>query len=331
MKNDFDILNEVTIDFSEYDDLSLNDIEKQEMKNRVKNKIKTKERFLNKKVIASIISLMLIGGISLTNQKVFASIKTLIFGSSVESYFNRPEGTIYDYKSVIGKTVTDKDISVTLNDVAFDTDGIVVSTTINTSKVNVNAQDIFPVLYLYIDGKMAHQNNSMSTLLDNNRGANFCINFNIDDLDLTKSHKITYKLEQIDIMNETVFFGNWNFEFNADGKSISDRIKIIPFEKDIQLSDDVKIKLHKVTISPLSFKATFAIYGETNKYVRLYAEDDLGTKYKIPDEGGLDECHIQFSPNINAKKIKLIPNLRGQLMYDKAIEIDLENLKNTLP
>lgn len=80
MKNDFDILNEVTIDFSEYDDIPLNDIEKQQMKNRIKSKIKTSSRFMNKKIIASVLSFILLGSLFSLDMLILNMIGLVNYG-----------------------------------------------------------------------------------------------------------------------------------------------------------------------------------------------------------------------------------------------------------
>lgn len=48
MKNDYELLNEVKVDFDKYDDIELNELEKKKMKNRLKAKINSKKKSTKK-------------------------------------------------------------------------------------------------------------------------------------------------------------------------------------------------------------------------------------------------------------------------------------------
>ncbi|MEH6942236.1 DUF4179 domain-containing protein [Bacillus sp. JJ722] len=159
MKNEYDLLNGAQTDLDEYEDIMLNDLEKQKLKRNMMKKIKhspVKKKY-KKSIIAAAISFAVLSPIILSNETVLASIARI--GNQIEMFINKPEDSFNGYKKTVNQTVADQHIKVTLNELMLD-DGQVL---LNLN-VKMNEQD---KKKLGIDQKSYIQPGEVKIAIDN--------------------------------------------------------------------------------------------------------------------------------------------------------------------
>lgn len=159
MKNEYDLLNGAQTDLDEYEDIVLDDIEKQKLKRNMMKKIKRNpvKKNYKKSIIAVAVSLAVLSPIILSNERVLASIARI--GQQIEMFINKPEDSFTGYKKTVNQTVEDQNVKVTLNEFMLD-DGQVL---LNLN-VKMNDQD---KKKLGIDQKSYIQPGDVKIAIDN--------------------------------------------------------------------------------------------------------------------------------------------------------------------
>ena len=220
MKNDYELLNEVKVDFDKYEDIELNELEKKKMKNRLKAKINVKKKSTKKIIIAASI-LLIIGGISINTLPVQAAIEGL--SNKLEQFFGVSENKEYnEYKKVIGTSIEDKKIIFTLNEVLIKKDKAIINVKVDTRNFKKNQViRIFPSIY--VDGKKVSEGGSTNFNYNEDGTYEMFHLVNVEDVNLNKNSNIDIEYlggEYKQYGIEKGIWGNWTFSFNYDGEKI---------------------------------------------------------------------------------------------------------------
>lgn len=305
---------------------------------KVKKK-KNRKRF----IAASIIGFLLIGG-SINSRAVSAAIEKIT--NRFESFYNKnydaslKPNTLEGFKTVVGTTVEDKGVKITLNEFYMDDKEIYINT--NEDCRNVNEYSRGQDANIYINGKKINARSSVANFIHNkNKTIDILSVYEVEGLDLSKVEdvKISYNefefepktvdkdgkemgpittQEQADKMEEmlkskewkelkpNVISGNWEFNFKYDGKKIASQIKNIKVNREF-LINGVKFNVASVKITP----AKIVVYyqddettnrGELRKYIRFGVKDKEGKI--IHDAGG-----TQRSKEIGNSNIDIMINI----------------------
>ncbi|MEW9094320.1 MAG: DUF4179 domain-containing protein [Clostridiaceae bacterium] len=310
MKDKFEMLNDVIIDFNQYEHCELNNLEGQKMKDRVKKSLKSRRRNNKKKsiaVAASIMAFLTVGII--TNPNVFANVP--IIGSAIEEYVNSNGKSLEDYKTVVGQTVTDKDATIQLNEVLLDDDNIVISSTLKSDKVNLD-KVIVPFPDIYINGEIISEGGSESSKKINDSTYMFFSRINIKAMNLHGDFnmKIVYENRNMALTKPTKMLkGKWVFEFTTSKDKLMAEVKTIPINKDFTLENGQEINVEDLRITPASTRINYKMLNGKEYDVLFIVEDQEGNKLKLNSGHTLIEnSYIRFDAlDKDITKLKITP------------------------
>ncbi len=134
MKDEYSLLNNVEIDFSQYVIEEVNELEKKKLMRQF-TKSRRKTLFWNKrKAITAIIALFLIINLGIHGDKVLAGAAS--FKDSINKWLGiNTNGE--NYSTEIEKTLEGKDIKLTLNEFFTDNSRIIINFNINKKKMTL--------------------------------------------------------------------------------------------------------------------------------------------------------------------------------------------------
>lgn len=334
MKPIYDLFNDIDMDSDQLEEIKLDDIEMKKLKDNVHKKIKNKDKHKKFRNIAASVAVITCIGI-LGFKPIFA--ETNFASGIIErlNYSKNPKG-LEDFTTVINKTVTDKDISITLESITMDDNLLNIGYKIyspNKTIKNDAESKIFSGLSVKIDGEILRAcSGGKMKRLDNNN-VELLKTLNIENKKIPKSMDMSISFDELLGVK-----GKWYFNFKVEKEKIYSKIKNIRINKDIQLSDS-KINIEKLSISPISTTLTYTGTSENSTtFKHFIILDDKGNQ--IGEQGNNfsdDKGNIQGTHNYDViynkgiKKLTIIPSESMDIIgdsKDKAKKLQLLELKN---
>lgn len=304
------MLNDVSIDFNEYGDCKLNDIEKKQMKKRIKSKIRTQHKSKRGKIIAASIIALTVIYVGFNNMDVLANVP--IIGSVIEEYINSNNKSLKDYKTVVGQTIVDNGVSVKLNEVLIDDDEILISSTFRSDEIDWD-KIITPFPKIYINGKYAGGNGSgMSNKIDE-ATRSFFSRIDIKNIKLQDNLNIKVVYHNIDFIKSSNSYdtlkGKWSFEFKANKDKLLAEVKIIPINRSFKLENGQEIKIADLRITPASARINYKMLNGTKYDVHFMVHDQNGDELKPNSAHTLiEDSYVRFDTlDENITKLKVTP------------------------
>ena len=383
MKNEFDDLNNVENDLDNIEEIIISEEEKEKIRSRVMGKIektkKSNSKNKKKMILAASFIFAITGSFALTNESVLASIENV--GRSIESFFdwNKDDEVKYDfkeYKKEVIKIVTDKGIKFSVNEVVLDDRELYVSASVDysefdreTLKTNYDGDlKIIPAnsdakLNLLVGDNMIEATNWGGSYEYNENGTSDALfsistdfklkdeDIETQDMDFNKVYKIKLKVDQmiaqIPKKEHEIIDGNWDIEFEIDGKKLLEELKITDIDKTIGFEykgEKLEVHLGKFRVSPMSMtldysydlglfqKATndnehlgFKFYDENNKEIDFVSQGGGGNGKNVM------EMSTMWMIDRDISKIKIIPMIEKYSFFgndkkfeESAIEIDIK-------
>lgn len=276
------------------------------------------------------------GFVSTTMAEALSNIP--IIGSALEEFVYSKEDALQDYKTVIGESVEDNGMKVTLNEVILDEGQLLISSTFHTDlSDNDLAYNWFSDIEVYING---------STLSPAGGGGpvhgithskvNYFWTADLEDIKLQDNHQIKIVFNDLERSDaKKVIKGKWSFEFTASGEKLMANRKTIPIDKQFTLESGQKIDVEELVLTPVSTRLNYKMENIT---------EDL--HFRFEDQNGVELQEfsaVTMGPsNYNrfvaledyVTKLKVIPYIhsadhaagdRGEkVLYDEVFEIDVK-------
>lgn len=332
MKELFEKFNDEKINFDEFEEYPLTNIEKKSIKKRIKKKL-NRRHLIPGKTLTAIASFALILIIALNSNFVLANIP--IVGEKLEAFVYSQAGKLTDYKTIIGDSVEDNDVKVTLNEVILDEGQLLISSTFHTKLEGDDlAYNWFTDINVYIDGQKIQLGGGGGPQEITESYINYFWTADIGHIDLQeeKSIRIVFNdLRRSD--TDKKIEGKWSFKFKASGENLIANSKKIPLHHSFTLDNGQTIELEQLILTPVSSKLD---YKMNNIYDEVY--------FKIEDEHGVEiqQVSAQYAGSqysgfessnrfaaVEGGKIKIIPVIlkedRSQeyILTNEIIELDL--------
>ncbi|GAA0732500.1 DUF4179 domain-containing protein [Clostridium oceanicum] len=313
-KDIFKLFNEIKIDENEFNkiDEDITDIQKKRIKKTLRKKIKSQNRFkiLKYGSAAAAIILILLIGIGTASPAFAENIPVL---GSIIQRLNDKMGTNTNYtkySKIINKKVTDKGISITLNEIIADDSKILIGYTIKSDK-NVKDLEVFGLgRFLKINGAQnSSSGTSSGSYIDdytyigseelNTSIPKNCDKFNID-LNITEVGKV---------------HGKWKFAFTASKKEVCKESTVFKPNTKVDLEDSI-VNIDKVVFSPIdTYISLSGIFknkckkpaNDIWKYDYWIAYNDKGIELIPKSLGGGSFNNKNFNTHMNYKNSKYIP------------------------
>lgn len=304
------MLNDVSIDFSEYEDCKLNDIEKEQMKRRIKNKIRTQHKGRKGKIIVASIIAVTVIYIGFSNMDALANVP--IIGSVIEEYINSNNKSLQDYKTVVGQTAADYGVTVKLNEVLIDDDEIIISSTFRSDKVDWD-KAITPFPELYINGRSVGGNGSASSKKIDKSTRSFFARIDVKDIKLKKNLNIKVVYDNIDVIKSANSYdtlkGKWSFEFKANKDNLLAELKTIPINRSFKLENGQEIKVVDLRITPASARINYKMLNGKKYDVHFMVHDQNGNELKPNSAHTLvEDSYFRFDTlDENITRLKITP------------------------
>ncbi|KEI89532.1 hypothetical protein CF095_14865 [Clostridium botulinum] len=300
-KEILELLNCINIDKDEEENLDLNmdDLRKKRLKKNLLKQVKgkrAKKNFRHKAVAASLIIVAALISVNIPafakNISEFKSVIQALIGYGVPK-----EGEYKKYSSNVNKSVTDKGITLTINEVVCDDTELMIAYTIKAKddikKIVEERKDgssmpfsLFPYIKIN-DEEPGSSSDSDGKYLD---GHTYINSDSIDIGDMNLKNRFNVDLNVKNIYGVT---GNWNLKFSLSKDEISKHTKV--FKPNIKVQfEDALVNVEKVSFTPIN--TIISVVGKYNK-----------EEYKDPEKR-------QKSFNLEM--------LMGNMMYDEWLVLD---------
>ena len=233
--------------------------------------------------------------------------------SSNISNFLGLQKNLDEYQTVINKAVTDKSITVKLNEVILSGNTLTVSYNIN-SNIKLEAMESLHALNeIYVNGKRASSGASGGSRNIDNYTTQEVMTYSLDNVDSSADLNIKILCSSI-LLNGKETKGSWNFEFKTNGSKLLIDTKELLLNYKITLENGGEYTLKKYTDNSLGQE----IYASTSDpkeliTVALRGFDDLGNKveFTVRHQGENEAVFtletIYGNLNENAKTLTLTP------------------------
>ncbi|EPY6470406.1 DUF4179 domain-containing protein [Clostridium sporogenes] len=347
-KDILELLNCINIDKDEEENLDLNmdDLRKKRLKKNLLKQVKCKKSrnsFRHKAIAASLIIAAALISVNIPafakNISEFKSVIQALVGYGVPK-----EGEYEKYSNSINKSVTDKGITLTINEVVCDDTELMIAYTIKTQdnikkivKEVKEATGIYFSLgqYIKIDGKEPSGGSSSDgKYLDSNTYIN-SESIGIGDMKLKNRFNVDLNVKDIDGVK-----GNWNLKFTVFKDKISKHFSVFKPNKKVNFNDAL-VNVEKVSFTPIN--TTITVTGnykdksqeaakkrqEASKremstgqnlyeYDEWFVFDDKGNEITLKgstSDGGKNTSSKDFTYNLNFVALKSIPKYLTVIPY----------------
>lgn len=344
MKDIYEVLNDIDIDENEFEEIFVDDIEKERVKKNLRKSIGKKRLMNKKKICAAAITFVVMSSAIIA--KPALAINIPIIGELFKKNLVSVNKDYVNYIETIGKTKSYKGIDVTFESAVADKNTLFLSFIVknNNKEIKNDYRDytnaISPMKSMKINGKYVSMSGGASwDFIDKNT-----IRV-LQDIDL-ESDNIEDKMNvDIDISKLFGISGDWGVQFFMDKSKQTERTYEKELNVDINING-VKGKISNVTVTPLTVK----IEGKghfndmsDNNVSELYfiVLDDTG---KILRSNGSSSCDgdiskgkdklkwsHRFISNANMNTITIIPeytmpnsNISKRL---PPVKLDVNNVK----
>lgn len=335
-KNVYRLLNKVEVDTNEYEAAKLTDLERKRMKKRMKSKIggRKKARRLRVGGIAVAIMLMFTFGVS---SNMITLAKVPIIGALLEDYWwVGDHQSLADYKTVIGESVTDNGVEVTLNEVIVDDGQLLISSTFHTDFSDEDlAYNWFPKIEVFMNGKKSNGGGGGGHEEITNTSLTYFWAADVENVKLEDIQDIKIVFSDLERSDSAdLRKGNWSFKFTVSSENLLAERKSIAVEKHFTLKNGQEIIVDNIVLTPVSTTLYYQMLGEAEyEYDVLFiVEDESGKVYDFISASTMGaNDHIRFGMiDDDVKKLKITPYLNKAMsddyeeLLDKAFEIELK-------
>lgn len=333
MKNIYDLLNELNIDFSDVKDMEVNDLERKRGKQKLMKSIKNNKR-KKKWVAASAASVIIIGAAVISETMInptWAQNIPIIGGLFEKTYINdNPE--FKDYVYAIGQTDSYNGLDITFENAAADNNVLIISYIVKNNKQPISSYfDVLPPIMVKVNGKSV----GASGVADGER---------IDSNTVRIIQTIDWNIEDFsEKINVEMYNTNKNIDikFSMNTNEIKNNTKQYEVDKDFE-ADGKKGKFESITVSPVMTQIKYYIEEDENDpwYGFLVLDQD-GNEMKLETgrsttkgcedyiEGRIDYCD-KYITRKDVSSLTFIPRKHSSEKSSKIIK-DKINLENFQP
>lgn len=263
-------------------DVELNDLEKQRIKNRLHRTLRPKKNHRNTAAIAAA-AVLCVGLFSFTPVSAIAAQKLMTAAVTLGDFLGIT-GDLAPYTTVIGKSVSDKGITIQLEEVVLNGDSLVVHTILRSEQELADAGASMNGT-VYINGRAASFGaGGGSKQIDKNTSEEVLSYgletdlFEDDGLSGTLNVRLVY---DACLVNGEEVRGDWSFAFQTSGDELAGSTKTIPLNQTFTLGGKEGI-LERLTQNAVGTQAFLTYQNDAASYVfQLVGQDDKGRQVSI--------------------------------------------------
>ncbi|MDU1320173.1 MAG: DUF4179 domain-containing protein [Clostridium botulinum] len=330
-KDILELLNCINIDKDEEENLDLNmdNLRKKKLKKNLLKQVRgkrTKKNFKHKAIAASLIIATTLISVNIPafakNISEFKSVIQALIGYGVPK-----EGEYEKYSNSVNKSVTDKGITLTINEVVCDDTELMIVYTIKTQdnikKIVKEVKEATGIYfsfgpYIKIDGKEPSGGSSSDgKYLD---GHTYINSDSIDIRDMKLKNKFNVNLNVSNIYGVK---GNWNLKFSLSKDEILKHINVFKSNKKVNFNDAL-VNVEKVSFTPINTTITVTGNYKDKSQEASKKRQETFKKEMAPGQNlyGYDEWFV-FDDKGNEITLKGSTSDRGQNAYSKDFTYNL--------
>ena len=365
MIDKYRILNNEKIQFDRYVQIKTDN---EKMKNIMKSKLKSRKNSNKKLIAASISAILVLGFMALNSETTWAYINTLV--NHIESFLDRDYSEFDKYKFEGNQSIKDNGLVLNLGDVMLDDRQLIISLSVDYSNFDfkeygIDKKDFKPDIPIVTIGDMSFPSQGgMSTQRDlkGEKKKEFLYRVDLTSLDtdgdgvgdtdfeilnnLEKNKNYDVKIQFKDfsigesktekgrLLSKSL--GSWEFNTTINSSKISNDVKVIDVNKEIDMSEgDInrKFKIDEVRISPVSVKIKVDLEGDLSDemyFTSLSVRDENGNGLDGSGRGSSDGngMYYDFELNGTEKKITIIPVIN---LMDNPKSLENEKIEIEIP
>ena len=282
MKDEYSLLNNVEVDFSQYVIEEVSEFEKKIMMKKFIDS-KNKKVFWNKKkALVAVVALLLTINIGVHGDKVLAAVTS--FKHNIDTFLGI-ENSGEKYSTQVGETLERKDTKLTLNEFFNDNSRIVINLNINR-KINETAENYLKLVPdVYINGKKVERSSDYvgySIVQIDEKKEDSNVNLEVDMKDLPLNDKEDVKLVFSNLAKECdAHDSDFTYSFVYDSTSYKNDSKVIKVDKNIIIGEN-ELSLDEVTVTP----DRVLISGSSKGFSAWKIDKDIKYYYDVVDENG---------------------------------------------
>ncbi|ENK1244167.1 DUF4179 domain-containing protein [Clostridium botulinum] len=309
MKDEYSLLNNIEVDFSQYTIETVDDIEKKKMMKKYIDS-KNKKNIWNKKnILVTAVALLLAVNIGVNSGKASALANSLKYNINTWIGINNSEK---NYSTQIGKTLQWKNNKLTLNEFFINNSRIIINLNINKSVNDTLKNYLKLVPDIYVNGKKVERNSDyIGYRVAESDGKNEESNviLEVEGKKILLNNKNDIKLVFSNLDKECkVSNSDFTYNFAYDSTSYKNASKVIKVDKNIIIGEN-KLSLSNVTVAPdkiyiSGFSKGFSAW-ENNKNVNYYYDvvDENNKSLSLKEEIGKEAFFYRDDKVINTLKI----------------------------
>lgn len=309
MKDEYDLLNNVQIDFSQYVIEDVSEFENKRMMKKFSESKSNKAFWNKKKISAAVVALLLAVNLGVHGDKVLAAADS--FKYNINSWLGIKDSK-KEYSVQIGEALQVKDTKITLNEFFTDNSRIIINFNINKGQSETFENHLKFVPDVYINGKKIERSSDyvgVQVAQTDEKNEESIVTLEFEGKELPLNNKENVKLVFSTLAKECgAGDSDFTYSFDYDSTSYKNASKVIKVDKNIIIGEnqlyvgDVTVAPDRVFISGSS--KGFSAWWEDNKVINYYYDivDENGNLLPLKAEIGKD-TFIYRCRNINTLKI----------------------------
>lgn len=301
-------LNDIQLDITEFEEVSLTKLEGKQWEKRVKSKLRKKTQSKKWFGVAAVCMLIVsitvpIGQSSLANTPFFAGL--------IEKYIDEEQPLGYSsYKTAIGKTAENKYGKMTLNEVLVDENKLLISSTFEPAKgVNFDYQT-FLIPQVRINGRDFSNTKDAQSIEVND--SMFTIYGGVELSEMPQTDVLQIEITYDTFNRDTVIEQPWTFDIEVSQAQLMKERQTFDLNETIILYDGNKVTVKKVVSTPISTTIYYDVTQSTNEEIYFKIESESGEAYTFKEasvsnkDGGISISRFD-GINVAMGKYSLVP------------------------
>lgn len=314
MKDEYSLLNDVEVDFSQYTIEEVDEVEKKRMMKKFIYS-KNKKAFLNKKkALAAVVALVLVVNLGIHGGKVLAVATSLKY--SIDTWLGINSGRLHSskekYSTQIGKTLEYKGTKLTLNEFFIGNSRIIINLDINKEVNEIVKNHVKLVPDIYVNGKKVERTSDyvgyrVGKIDEKDEESN--VTLEVEGKDLPLNNKDEVKLIFSTLAKEFgVNDADFTYSFVYDSTKYKNASKEIKVDKNIVIGENT-LSLNNVIVAPDRVIISGSSKGfspwENNRDAKYYYDivDENNNPFPLKEEIGKGAFFYRDSKDITTLKI----------------------------
>ncbi|SFB41205.1 DUF4179 domain-containing protein [Clostridium frigidicarnis] len=324
MKDIYELLNDIDIDFDHIEKVELSEIERQRGKKKLMNSIK-KKKINTKKICVAAAAIAVIGVTSITISNPTFAKNIPFIGNLVQNQLISTNVEYENYMNILGQTKSNEGIDVTFENAIVDNNILFLSFVVKNNNEPISEKFLEAMLVgsnIKINNENINASGSSSHEIIDENTVRILDQIQLKYDELPKNFDV-----DIDVSNVFGKIGDWGVKFSMDTKEVKKNTYVENMDKNFEVNG-IGVNVNEITISPLTTNIKYYVKNEDEKiHMDFLVLDQDGNEVKgSTGRSTTEECEdfvkgridwsMNYISNENIKELTLIPIYYNGNSYD---------------